>query len=316
VAAVIAAGDLAVMALELPTGWFADRYGHRRSLILGSAVQVAGMLACWLADGVSGLVAANVLVALGDAFRSGAGQALLYRSCVAIEREDAFQRIEARTNAAEAAALLGLLLAGGLIVNRWGFAAGWLAESLWCGVGLVIACAMTEPPALAARAEDTSPSGGSRAIVSTTLLVLVVPSALIGAAASAGSFLAQTMGDADATALTTLVALITLTEVAGSFAATRISNGGIRRQLTLAAAAAVITGVAIAVPSLFHVALLALSFLGAVAEPLRDAAIQSVAADNARARAASLASACDMALSTLLLPVAGVWRSRRANRSG
>ena len=30
VAAILAAGDLAVLAFELPTGWFADRFGHRR----------------------------------------------------------------------------------------------------------------------------------------------------------------------------------------------------------------------------------------------------------------------------------------------
>jgi hypothetical protein len=29
VATVLAAGDLALMGLELPTGWFADKFGHR-----------------------------------------------------------------------------------------------------------------------------------------------------------------------------------------------------------------------------------------------------------------------------------------------
>ena len=42
VAAILAAGDLALVALELPAGWFADRFGHRASLIVGSSVQVAG----------------------------------------------------------------------------------------------------------------------------------------------------------------------------------------------------------------------------------------------------------------------------------
>src|SRR5688572_18769956 len=91
VATILAAGDLAVMVLELPTGWIADRFGHRASLITGSAVQVAGMLWCWLGEGISGLLVASVLVAIGDAFRSGACQALLYRSCVALGREDRFQ---------------------------------------------------------------------------------------------------------------------------------------------------------------------------------------------------------------------------------
>src|SRR5262245_24625014 len=86
VAAVMAAGDLALMGLEVPTGWFADRFGYRRSLILGSLVQVAGMISCWLADGISGLIIACLTVSLGDAFRSGADQALLYRTCLAAGR--------------------------------------------------------------------------------------------------------------------------------------------------------------------------------------------------------------------------------------
>ena len=52
VAATMAAGDLLLMGLEVPTGWFADRFGNRRSLILGSLIQVAGMICCWLADGI------------------------------------------------------------------------------------------------------------------------------------------------------------------------------------------------------------------------------------------------------------------------
>ena len=50
VAAVLAADDLALMGLELPTGGFADRFGHRASLMAGSFVQVMGMLC----EGASG----------------------------------------------------------------------------------------------------------------------------------------------------------------------------------------------------------------------------------------------------------------------
>src|SRR5262245_16229435 len=86
VAAVLRAGDLALLLLEVPTGWLADRYGHRVSLALGSLIQALAMLCCWLGQGVPGLLAASLLVALGDAFRSGADQALLFRTCVAMGR--------------------------------------------------------------------------------------------------------------------------------------------------------------------------------------------------------------------------------------
>jgi hypothetical protein len=103
VAATMAAGDLLLMALEVPTGWFADRVGYRRSLILGSVLQVAGMICCWLAEGIPGLVGACLLVAIADAFRSGADQSLLYRTCVALGREPEFQQIEARARAVQVA---------------------------------------------------------------------------------------------------------------------------------------------------------------------------------------------------------------------
>ena len=147
VATMLAAGDLALMGVEVPTGWFADRFGHRASLIIGSLVQVAGMLWCWLGEGIPGLIIASVLVALGDGFRSGADQALLYRTCVALDQEDRFQRIEARTRAAELVALVALVLTGGVITSAWGFEAGWAAETTLCALGLALACAMSEPPA-------------------------------------------------------------------------------------------------------------------------------------------------------------------------
>src|SRR5688500_499398 len=96
VAAILAAGDLALMALEVPTRWLADRFGHRRSLILGSLVQTVAMLWCWLGQSIRDLVLASLLVALGDALRSGADEALLYRTCLALDREGEFQAIEAR----------------------------------------------------------------------------------------------------------------------------------------------------------------------------------------------------------------------------
>src|SRR4026209_945884 len=87
VASTRAAGDLALALIEIPTGRFADRFGHRASLIIGSLVQVAGMLCCWLGQGIPALIVACVLVGLGDTFRSGADDALLYRTCVALDRE-------------------------------------------------------------------------------------------------------------------------------------------------------------------------------------------------------------------------------------
>ena len=317
VATLLAAGDLAITAFEIPTGWLADRCGHRISLLAGSVAQVAGMLFCWRGEGVTGLLTASLLVALGDAFRSGADQALLYRSCVALEREPDFQKIESRSRSVQLGAMVALILAGGAIVARWGFGIGWLAETALCTVGLSIAYAMVEPPACghetsgAAVQSAEAPSSIERpAIKIGTLLRLVAPVSLLGAAASAAAFLAQTTSDADPGRMTVLVAIITLAEAAGSAVAAGLAPGA-RTQVICAAFGAAATLVSVVFPAAFLTTVVTLAFLMGVAHPLRAVAIQRLAADHVRARAASIASACDKACVTVALVVAGTLPRRR-----
>ena len=323
VAIALAAGDLALTAFEVPTGWLADRYGHRVSLMAGSALQVAGMLACWMGRGIAGVLAASVLIALGDAFRSGADQALLYRSCFALDREADFQRLEARTRAATLIALVALTLVGGAIVGTRGFATGWFVETALSFAGLMIACAMVEPPAIfgARTAKDASSAWASRVTMAASthrtvsksrspitipmLAALIVPASCLGGLAGAASFFAQTSAWANAERTTLLVASLTLAEAAGAILARSLS-ADVRIQFVLAG-----VGTAILVPALFHpsailVAVVGLSFLLGIAEPLRAAAIQRSSADHVRARAASMASACDKGVATFALIGAGV----------
>ena len=310
VATVLAAGDLALMGIELPTGWFADRFGHRASLMVGSFVQVIGMLWCWLGEGVSGLVTASVLVALGDGFRSGADQALLYRTCLALDCEDDFQEIEARTEAIALGALVLLVLVGGTIVHAGSFAMGWIAETMLCVVGLAIAYAMVEPPAHSDRTGEDGPANDSPSTGYGRLTMVIVPAALLGGAASAASFLGQTTGANSPANVSVLVATLTAAEAAGAALASRLPRATRRAQIHLAALGLILSLSAVAIPATLPLVALALAFLVGLAQPLRAAAIQRLAADEGRARAASAASACDMAVRTIVLPLAGLWSSR------
>ena len=310
VAATMAAGDLALMALEVPTGWFADRFGSRRSLILGSVLQVAGMICCWLAEGIPGLIAACLLVAVADAFRSGADQALLYRTCLALGREPAFQQIEARSRAVQVVVLAALTVAGGAVVSTWGFTAGWLAETTLCALGALVAVAMIEPPSCADEAEQ-GPSSSPAKVPWTMVALVIFPLAFLDAAGSTGAFLLQTTGQRGPVAVTVLVAVITLANAAGSVLATRLPATGARTQLTAAAIGSLLVAVGLTFPAALVTVTIAFSFGTGVLHPLRAAAIQRLATDGIRARAASAASACDMALSTILLLLAGALISRK-----
>jgi hypothetical protein len=319
VAVVLATGDLALMALEVPTGWFADQFGHRKSLIAGSAVQIIGMLLCWMGRGVPGILAASLVVALGDAFRSGADQALLYRTCLALDREIDFQRIQGQTGAWQAVALLIQVLAGGLIVQRWGFAAGWIVETAVCAIGLGIACAMIEPPSASERRPESvyrkADGGGARPTLrrkapSLRFIALVLPAAFVASGHTATTFLVQTMGGADAAEMTWLVAAIVLAEAIGSAIATGVRYAGLRTQVAIGLSGALTLAIGLAVRPLLVASAIVLSLLDGLALPLRSVAIQRIANDAVRARTASLASACDMALKSIALPLAGSWRDR------
>jgi MFS family permease len=309
VATSLAVGDFALMTLEVPTGWFADRFGHRTSMIVGSIVQVLGMLLCWLGQGISGLLIASLLIALGDAFRSGADQAFLYRTCHALDRETEFQKIEARTRAAQIAAMVGLILAGGGIVRVWGFATGWVAEASLSAIGAVIACLMVEPARLA-QMDDHEHASERVTIRIGPLIPIILPVAFLGSAASAVSFLAQTIGHADPERLTALVAFITLAEAAGSALAMLFPPGGFRPQILLSGLGLLVLTLCATFPATFPAAVVAMAFLFGLAGPLRAAAIQRLVPDQGRARAASITSASDMAFKMVALPLAGFWRSR------
>ena len=320
VAAILAAGDLFVTVLELPTGWLADRCGHRASLIAGSLLQIVGMLFGWLGNGIPGVLASSLVIAAGDAFRSGADQALLYRSCAALD-DTGFQRREAQARALQLVALVAFVLAGGAIATTWGFAAGWLVETLCSATGLGIAFAMVEPPAKVdcPSNEDRLPHNPAATTLRrletirelASLIGLIAPAAVVHAAASAGTFFVQSAADRNPADATILVAIVTLAEAAGSFAASR-ATGGARQQITLAAAGVAVSAAAFAAPVGVQPAIVAVSFLTGLMFPLRAAAIQRAASDAVRARAASLASAVDKVCATVALLAAGVAPRRRS----
>ena len=305
VASLMAAGEVAAMLLEVPTGWLADRAGHRRSLIAGSCVQTLAMAWCWLATDATGVLIAIVLVAAGDALRSGADEALLYRSCVACDRETEFQRIEARTNTVTIVAHAALIVAGGLLVGTLGYAAGWIAEIALAAVGVVIACVFVDPPPALTAGEVAEGTGvaASRPVAVSTLLRLIAPVAWMGGLGTMAVFLTQT-GDAEPVRLTSVVAAITLCEALGAACATRLRAGvAFEAGLAIAASATFVAG--LTTPLGIAGAAMLLSLCLGLAEPLRSAAIQRVCADDQRAGAASLASACDKAIAIVALPLAG-----------
>jgi len=107
--------SVSIVALEIPSGYFADVIGRRRTLILGAILGTAGYCIYSFSYGFMGFLLAELILGFGQSFISGADSAMLYDSLLDIKKEKEYIKYEGRMvsfgNMAEASAGI----AGGLI---------------------------------------------------------------------------------------------------------------------------------------------------------------------------------------------------------
>ena len=72
--------SLATLLMEYPSGYLSDLLGYRFSLLLASALGVAGWGFYTVADSFAGVLLAEVLLGVSFAFISGADSALLFET--------------------------------------------------------------------------------------------------------------------------------------------------------------------------------------------------------------------------------------------
>ncbi len=135
----------ALVALEVPSGYVADVWGRKRTVVFGCFLLTIGLFIYALAAGFWYFALAEVILAFGTAFVSGSDSALLYDSLAAQGKEKDYLRIEGRLGAsgnfAEAtAAILGGMLAL-LSLNL-----PYFVQACIVAVSTIVAMTLVEPP--------------------------------------------------------------------------------------------------------------------------------------------------------------------------
>lgn len=100
--------SVSIVVLEIPSGYFADVIGRRRTLILGTVLGGIGFAVYSISYGFMGFLLAELVLGFGQSFISGADSALLYDSLLEQRKEKEYIKYEGRMvsfgNIAEASA--------------------------------------------------------------------------------------------------------------------------------------------------------------------------------------------------------------------
>ncbi len=82
-----------VVLFEVPSGYFADLYGRRQSLVLGSSIEFLGLVGLCLSSDFWSFFISELFIGVGIAFLSGANMALVYDTLKELGRTDEYKEI-------------------------------------------------------------------------------------------------------------------------------------------------------------------------------------------------------------------------------
>ena len=88
--------SVAIVILEIPSGYFADIWGRKNTLIIGSILGVLGFATYSFTAGFWGFLVAELILGIGQSFISGSDSALLYDTLKEEGRENEYVKLEGR----------------------------------------------------------------------------------------------------------------------------------------------------------------------------------------------------------------------------
>jgi predicted MFS family arabinose efflux permease len=136
---------MAAVLLEFPSGYVADRLGHRTSLLIAAFLWVAGWVLYAIGTTFAGMVLAEVVLGAGLAFASGADAALLFTALEQTGRAGDYARWEGRVRAAAQVGESASSAVGGYLYTQSPRLPFWLQVPVALAA-LASVVAMTESP--------------------------------------------------------------------------------------------------------------------------------------------------------------------------
>ena len=159
-------------ALEVPTGFIADRFGYRFSMLLGASVLVAANLLPVAQQNYTGFLIHFLAIALARSLISGASSAYMYEYLQAQVAGDQYKKVEAD---ARFYSLIGRIAAWTVVgwLMTWQLTSPYWLSAINAAIALIIGLTM---PSVVAKAGSTAKQsvGAYTKLVSGRLFLLML----------------------------------------------------------------------------------------------------------------------------------------------
>lgn len=185
--AIIAIVSSVVQALlQMPAGYIADKIGNRKSIILGASIAVGSPLPYIFLPNFWGGLLASVLFFGGFAFQSGAIEAFIHDTLIALNKEKDYAKVMGR---AQTYGLAGNILLVALVPLTYAIhqSLPFIIGILSLAVMLWLTISFEHPPSEEHKAASKSPFSALKAIVTKENVLLFIFSGFMAGVATRGT---------------------------------------------------------------------------------------------------------------------------------
>ncbi|MDZ4341444.1 MAG: MFS transporter [Candidatus Binatia bacterium] len=135
---------LAIVVLEIPSGYLSDRWGRKKTMLVGSVMGVTGMLWYGLSFSFWGFVVGEIMLAVGNSCFSGTQEAMIGDTLLELNEGDDYRRVAGQQRFYGFSAEAVASVAGGLIALVSLRATVW-ATIIPFAISLVLVTLLQEP---------------------------------------------------------------------------------------------------------------------------------------------------------------------------
>lgn len=138
--------SFSVAFMEIPSGYFADVIGRKKTLLIGSILGTIGFAIYASTSGFIFFLLAELILGLGQSFISGADSALLFDTLEATKRKEKYLKYEGRITSFGSFAETFAAILGGFIAFEISVRAVFATQALVAFIAVPAAFLLIEPP--------------------------------------------------------------------------------------------------------------------------------------------------------------------------